>query len=298
MKPKGRVNQWREAVASWRVAPRAFRARSNRGPSEVTLFCFGQSHSVCLRHAWERGLYRPDNEALDFKFILASRKAFPGDAIVVQLPESGADAIHPELERAFVEHAVLSGSTEAWLVSVVRGNAYNVYGLFEPDPPFDFVHPDMPDLPVRPDAQLLPYDAIKAMFIQSAESTRRFFKSLPRQNIAGILHMEAPPPIPSQAQCHRSIERVLLQRVLRRSWGVPISAREFRMKLWKCQSDVNREICSATNVIYVTPPEEALDQHGYLLPEGWSGATHASPWYGALALRKIEAVITGERRPQ
>ena len=60
-------------------------------------------------------------------------------------------------------------------------------------------------------------------------------------------------------------------------------------------SDVNRRICADSGVTYVTPPEEALDDRGYLLPMAWNGATHASAWYGALALDKIASVVADRR---
>src|SRR5262249_11341835 len=128
------------------------------------------------------------------------------------------------------------------------------------------------------------------------ETLRRFYTCLPRRNIAGILHLEAPPPIPNERQCKTSIEGLLLHRHLGVRWNAEISPREFRMKLWKCQSDVNREICRQHGVVYVSPPEDALDAEGYLAPSAWWGATHGNAAYGALALRKIEATIGEIRR--
>jgi hypothetical protein len=270
-----------------------------RDPSKtVSVFFFGQSHVVCLKTAWKRRLYRPKNQGFEFKFILSGQRQFPSEQIVMRSPSTDTDVLHPGLAQAFDEYGVYGGSTETWLVSMVRGNACNMFGLFEPEPPFDFVHPAVPELPVRTDAQLLPYDAVRAIFNQYSRRTASFFKCLPRKNIAGILHIEAPPPIPSEKQVYRSVERVLLRRVLGRARGTRVSPREFRMKLWKAQCDVNREICAENDIIYVTPPAEALDGEGYLLPKAWFGATHASAWYGALVLGKIEAVITGERSRQ
>ena len=265
--------------------------------AELQLVCFGQSHANTLRNAWWRGLYQPEQPGLHVQFLLRGRKKFPSDAIVSRSPETGEDAVHAGLARELERHARrTNGSSETWLLSVVRGNDYNVFGLFEPDPPFDFVHPALPDLPLRTDVPLVPYDAIRLRFQAAAQATRRFYRCLPRRDAAGVLHLEAPPPIPSEEQCRRSIELVLLKHALGRGRGVRISPREFRMKLWKCQSDASREVCRETDVIYVGPPEDALDHEGYLLPQAWLGATHASSWYGVLALKKIEALIAERRR--
>ena len=281
----------REAFTSWGPL-----SRLRRSPSQtVSVVVFGQSHALSLRAAWKRGLYRPDDRRVHCKFVLSGQKKFPSEEIVIRSPAGDADVLHPGLVRAFAKHHVLAGSMETWLVSIVRGNACNMFGLFEPDPPFDFVHPGAPELPVRADAQLLPYDAVRTIFSHYSRRTGSFFRCLPRQNITGILHIEAPPPIPDEKQVYRSVERILLRRVLGRSRDARISAREFRMKMWKTQSDVNRQVCAENNVIYVTPPEDTLDAEGYLLQKAWFGATHASAWYGALVLRKIEAVITKER---
>jgi hypothetical protein len=231
---------------------------------------------------------------LTFEFPLCGGKKF--DELVISLP-NGTDGIHPQLESALKARGVWTASREIWLVSVVRGNTYNVHGLLELDQPFDFVHPGMPSLSIRRDAQLLPYDAVREVFRRNSHATRRFFRCLPRHNILGVLHLEAPPPIPDRDHCYNTVERLMLAKSLGRSENVRISPREFRMKLWRTQSDVTQEVCSENNVIYVTPPEQGLDEHGYLKPEGWHGATHGSTWYGALVLRKIESVIAANRRP-
>jgi len=285
-----------QTVGRVRDAFAGVRGRSSAASSTATVFCFGQSNSVCLVQAWFRRLYRPSDDSLRFKFILTNKNRFPGHSMVVTSSVTGADAICDALAGAIDAYDVLSGSTEAWLLAVVRGNAYNAYGLFEPDPQFDFVDPHEPEAPVRPDTRLLPYDAIKAVFREYSEQTRRLYRCLPRTNVAGVIHLEAPPPIPSAQQCGRSIEGVLLKRKFGRPQDVRISSREFRMKLWRCQSEVNRQVCDDTNTIYVGPPEEALDSEGYLRPDAWSGATHASAWYGALALKKVERIITERRR--
>lgn len=279
-----------EAFSGWEALRRR-RVSFGRAPRGPAVFCFGQSHALSLRRAWKWGLYRPEHPPLRFKFLLCDNKVFPVQSLVVRSPSTGADSIYPPLRDAFDKHEAFSGSTETWLVSVVRGNDYNVFGLFEPDPPFDFLHPGLPDLPVRADAQRLPYDAVRLRFRHAAQPARRFYECLPRQNIAGVFHVEAPPPIPSLDQCRKAADQRLMKNALGLPKDAQISSPEFRMKLWQCQSDVNREICRETNVIYVGPPQEALDPQGYLVPAAWHGATHASAWYGALALRKIGAMI-------
>jgi hypothetical protein len=274
--------------AIWeRVLPGRWRADG----ATAAVVVFGQSHMKCLTRAWSTGTYRTQGRRLRHSFVLRGRKDFPSDSIVGRSATTGEDCIHPELARTLKEHAELNKGIETWLVSVVRGNDYNMLGLFDPDPPYDFVHPALPSLPVREDAPLVPYDAVKMRMAVYAERTRRFYKCLPREGVAGVLHLEAPPPIPSREQCERAVERVFLQRTIGAQKGARISPREFRLKLWQCQSDLNREICRETGVIYVSPPEEALDEEGYLRPEAWFGATHASKWYGAHALRKIERII-------
>jgi len=291
---KGRLG-----AAEWlleAVSPCEAFFRGHRWPraADAVVYCFGQSHSIMLRRAWKRGLYRSRDRALRFEFLLSDNKEFPVDSVVTR-SETGADVVCPQLERAFNEHDVFSGSRETWLLSMSHTNAYNMYGLFEPDPLFDFVHPARPDLPVRPEAQLLPYEAVRTKFVQAARGLDRLFKCLPRKNVTGIIHLEGPPPNPSREYCSTSVDQVLLRGALKRDKGVPVSPREFRMKLWKCQSDVHQQICIDNGVTYVTPPQEALDEEGYLVPVAWHGATHASAWYGALALGKIESVIANRR---
>jgi hypothetical protein len=282
--------------ALWeRIIPARWQAG---GHSATPVMVFGQSHMKCLARAWSTGAYRPEGRRLRHSFVLRGRKDFPSDGIVVKSPATGEDAVHPQLARTLREHVERHKGINTWLVSVIRGNDYNMMGLFDPDPPYDFVHPDLPSLPVRDDAPLVPYDAVKKRMGVYADRTRRFYKCLPREGVAGVLHVEAPPPIPSREQCERAVERVFLQRTIGAQKNARISPREFRMKLWRCQSDLNRAICRETGVIYVSPPEEALDAEGYLLPEAWFGATHASKWYGVHLLRKIERMILEQSRLQ
>jgi hypothetical protein len=286
----GKMSNLPELLSTIGLSARNVLGPPKRTPSEATIFVFGQSHAACLRYAWEQRRFRPDSGAMDFKFLLTNPKE------LVTSPEpGGTDAIPSVLADVFERHAVTSGTTEAWLMSVVRGNMASLIGLFEPDPPFDFVHPDLPDLPLRENVPLMPYDLVMTPFREEAETVRRFFEALPRENVAGIVHLEAPPPIPSQAQVEKSLEQAILRQSMNRP-DAAISSPEFLMKLYRCQCDANREACSRANVHYVTPPEGAIDEHGYLRKKAWQGATHASAWYGALALKKIERLVASERQ--
>jgi hypothetical protein len=271
------------------------RRESAPSPDTRTVCLFGQSHVACLRRAYNYSRYVP-SKGFNVKFILTDKKRFPNNELVVFGGPDG-QMIHPSLTEAFQQHDVHSGATETWLVSVVRGNDYNFFGLLEPDPVFDFIHPDLPDLPLRTDAQLVPYAVIKDKFVEKAEIARRFYRLLPRQGIAGVLHIESPPPIPNERQIRRAVDTKFLIKMHGRSKSVGISSPEFRMKLFRCQSDVMREVCADTHVVYVTAPAETLDEHGYLKKRAWQGATHGSSWYGRYMMQKIEAVIAGTREP-
>jgi hypothetical protein len=291
------VAEWiLEAFGSWEARFRGHAPARHRHTQTTSVFCFGESHTISLRRAWKRGLYRPGDPSLHFSFRIADNKHIRANRILVHSPATGEKTIGPELEQAFHECTDRPGSSEAWFVSTVGGNVYNIYGLFEPDPPFDFVHPELPTLPVRKDAQLVPYGAVKAIFSRAAERTRRFYRCLPRLNVAGIVHVEAPPPIADEEQCRRSIDQRVMKKALKLPKDVRISSPEFRLKLWMCQSDVHRDICREQGVIYVAPPAEALDAQGYLVPAGWHGATHASAWYGSLTLKKVEGMILERKR--
>jgi hypothetical protein len=254
----------------------------------TSILIFGQSHAMCLKAAWEKNLYRPLDSEISFQFPTVGTKKFDE---LVTVESDGTNGIHSALRSELDACNAWNSPSDIWFVSVVRGNTYNVHGLLEPEQPYDFVQPSLAALPIRADVELLPYDAVREVFWRNAYNIRMLYKCLPRQNIKGILHLEAPPPIPSNEQCYVAVERAMLAKSLGRPEDVTVSAREFRLKLWKTQSDVMREVCLENNVIYVTPPNEAIDDEGYLKSEAWDGATHASAWYGALALRKIEKCI-------
>src|SRR5262249_33884742 len=122
---QGRIGHRREANGAARVSPLQTVGRrlrevlaSARGESAVsasstaTVFCFGQSNSVCLLQAWFRRLYRPADHTLRFKFILTNKNRFPGHTMVVR-SAAGTDAICDVLATAFDANGVASAASDA-----------------------------------------------------------------------------------------------------------------------------------------------------------------------------------------
>src|SRR5436189_1214019 len=100
MKNRVGVAEWLlEAFGSWEARLRGHWALPQRRLQSTGVFCFGQSHTISLRRAWKRGLYRPADPALHFTFLLANDRRLGGSRIASQSPTTGEVVIGPELER-------------------------------------------------------------------------------------------------------------------------------------------------------------------------------------------------------
>src|SRR5437762_7897914 len=121
------ISEWLlEAFGSWEARARGHRSPRPGQAHATTVFCFGESHTISLRRAWKRGLYRPHDPTLHFTFLLAGDRRLANSRIVTYSPSAGKNIIAPELESAIREYA--GGSSETWFVSTWHSNAYNVYG--------------------------------------------------------------------------------------------------------------------------------------------------------------------------
>ena len=206
----------------------------------------------------------------------------PGGFVLTD--EAGRECLSPLFEQHVKEQLTTEGERGLTVVSVFSGNHYNWLGLVRDHRAFDFVHPLAKELPVDEGRPFLPYAAVRANFDRETAKLERFYGLLQkRKGIRGVVHVEGPPPIPSEDH----VKHWIREKVKGKDAEFDVGPPALRLKLWLAQSDSTRAMCARTGVTYVLPPAPAFDAQGFLKEEFWLDSVHGNPAYGALLLAHV-----------
>lgn len=174
------------------------------------------------------------------------------------------------------------------IVSCIGGNAHNVVGMVQHPQPYDFVLPDMPDMPLIEGAQIVPHALVKDRLTNAAAGQLRYLSVLAK--FGDVQHVESPPPIYSDSWVMENANR-LFQDKGANSLGV--SPAHLRYKLWALHSQIFAATAQQHGVTFVSNPDAVKDEHGYLRQDFSShDATHANRLYGLALLTKIKSKIS------
>jgi hypothetical protein len=166
--------------------------------------------------------------------------------------------------------------------SFVGGNRHNRLGLVKHPRPFDFVLPGQPDLPLDPNAEIVPFDAVRNALERESECVLQQIWALSEQCGGSLTQVESPPP----AVEAKILEHPGKSREYIRSNGVAYSM--MRLRLWRVYCMIVRSFCERIGLRYLPAPPESMDAAGFLLPELTRNATHGNGKYGALVLQQLE----------
>jgi hypothetical protein len=173
------------------------------------------------------------------------------------------------------------------LYCFVGGGMPAILGVAQHPIRFDFALPWRPDLAPAPDAQGIPYDAMRALM---TARVRKHFQSLTKLKRFRLpmMQFESPPPIFDNAVVAR------MSGSYANEAGSPkgeaalgISDPYLRYKLWSLHSRVFEDFCTQNDIAYVKNPPAALDEKGFLAPAYWGDFVHGNADYGALVLRNL-----------
>jgi hypothetical protein len=156
--------------------------------------------------------------------------------------------------------------------------AHRALGLRRHPEPFDFVLATEPDLPLEPDAALVPLGAMRAVIVAQLTRNMEALERVVELARGPVYQFEAPPP-PNQSYLEGRREFS--------AWAGPL----LRYKLWRLHSEIAREHAERCGARFVEHPPEAVDDEGFLRTELCADMMHANDQYGALVLRQIEALI-------
>jgi hypothetical protein len=167
--------------------------------------------------------------------------------------------------------------------SMIGGAAHVVMGMLVHPRRFDFVLPEAPELPLDPQAELLPALAVRHVIESLTVEYLALMAEVRRLSHGSMYHMEPPPPSADGARMYLDVP-----------WGMfpdrcaEISAAALRYKLWRVHSQVLQEWCSRSDVQLVAAPPASMDQSGFMPDAFYGDGAHANDHYGALVLRQMQ----------
>lgn len=271
---------------------------TNISKGGVLALLVGHSHATCMVAAMRRKLFPAVTSDVAFRIVGHGSKAFPGGLVLEDQNRNriANPVVISAIDRAFAE----ARGRKVWLVSVIGGNAANRMAIFSSGPAVDFLLPDEAPRSRSPGAQWVPYDAIEASMANQLKSFSEFLELLPRDKLAGVAHLEGPPPCMSNDFVYSHLP-VAARQIVNASGTVHLSpesiaAPDLRHRLWLCQVRSTRLIVERRSDLYIPPPQLAMDATGHRLIETCSDACHGTPEYGAMALLQVTQALIGVTR--
>lgn len=167
--------------------------------------------------------------------------------------------------------------------SMIGGNGHNVFGLVYPRKPFDFYHPDYPDRQPGP-SWIIPYEQVWDSVMRHSVTRLKELRALVAACPGRVIHLESPPPIPSQSWLTEKLAPRMEAAGLK---DYEVAAPSVRFKLWRVSSAIFGEECARLGVPFLPAPAEASDDKGFLRRRYWRDPTHANSHYGALLIRQM-----------
>ena len=140
--------------------------------------------------------------------------------------EPGGVRFHPAVAADL--RAALDETQPTCLVAAILGSHHWLLGACNEPRPFDFIVPSLPQHPISPQTELIPYDLLLRRFRGDLNwqfdlvRLARTFCDLP------IFHIEAPPPVESAALMLRGVGDPFRERM--EQFGFPSTS--FRYKIW------------------------------------------------------------------
>ncbi len=274
--------------------------------TERKLLGFGHSHLNAIVKAWNQAGRHDEFAGIEAHFANLSQDKFQPNFETVGLTPSvskdksllesitarirsdkaahdfraaGRVAVLTEALEKRMSHILKREKPDALLL-ICMGNEYNTMGMLRHPQPFDFEMPGS-DMPLDPDAEVIPYPLMKAQMQALAERNALLFWRFFNQAAPDIPTYVVPPPPPIPSESHiLSFPGAFADRA--REYG--ISPVGLRSKMWQLYCDVIRETVAGTSSTFFELPGVVLSR-GCLAQQFWQkDPTHGNEIYGRLIL--------------
>jgi hypothetical protein len=154
---------------------------------------------------------------------------------------------------------------------------------------FDFVLPSEPDLPLGPDAEVIPFDLMRGFVRNHFRAAELLIAATQRAARSPVYLLPAPPPTeaPTLGQGGKPdalMAPLVAEHGLAPGW--------LRYKFWRLCEAVHQEKAAAARIEVLPIPAEAVDERGFRRPEYVRDWIHANAEYGELLLQRCDALLT------
>lgn len=267
--------------------PEVLERLPSTGTDLPAVLAVGHSHLVSVSDAWREAA---KTASPDFRMAFLQLLAREYQPLLS--PRGNEVTLNPRIAGKLEE--LLRQHAPDWIASFVLGNEHSVFGLVNHPRPFDFALPSRPDLTVAPDAEVVPYDMMRAML---GDWVKRFMvpilSGLRKVSGLPVKHFCSPPPIESAAHI-AAYPGIAAAKV--RELGVAPAG--LRLKLWLLYAGILAEACAeAGGVQFIAAPTAAANVRGFLDQPFWSKTpTHGNERYGRLVLAELADLLKAPSR--
>lgn len=236
----------------------------------------GHSHMICVLEAAEAA-------GLPFRAITLKDINTPGDVASLRT-RLLIDRAKPDF--ADDTKALIADSRDPVFsfVSGVQHVQMGIRRLSDPsEPPFDFILPEAPQMPLDPEAEVVPFECVCDAL---AHAYRNRFKMMARVAALApgrMCQFAPPPPAPQPLMAAFTARKGVP--------GAPVPSAIFRRKLWRATVHVFRRQTERLGIRFLDCPPEAIDEDGCMREELVRNLTHGNAAFGALVLEQIRGVL-------
>jgi hypothetical protein len=182
--------------------------------------------------------------------------------------------------------ALLTGRSEP-VLSFIGGIKHVRLGLFRQmdddrsEPPFDFVLPEAPHLPLESGTEVIPYDGVREMVRREFKRRMRLITRVSALAPGRVVQFGPPPPVSD-----RWLEPFLQKENVN---ATRLPNRLLRWKLWRVTVALFRQHAVECGAKFVDCPPEALDADGFMRDELVRNVTHGNVAFGRLLLAQAQS---------
>lgn len=173
--------------------------------------------------------------------------------------------------------------------STMGGNLFQIFGLIQHSIAFDMFEPNNP-IGISEDAVSIPYQVIWDIFesfLREKDGSR--FLQIRSTAKCPVFHIAPPPPKKDTAHLLQHHDSYFVRNGLIEKG---ISSPSLRLKIWKLELQVLRQLCDEFRIRFVETPSSCLSEDGFLHKDYYANdATHGNTLYGSLILQHIEYIV-------
>ncbi|MGB0852484.1 MAG: hypothetical protein ACPGVA_05305 [Pikeienuella sp.] len=245
------------------------------------ILCFGHSHMAAVQRAY-RDNFNSGEWNFDMNFLRLQADEYQPNFVDV----AGGERKLNDLIGRHIRHKSVARPADA-VVGFVYGNEVNSMAMLRFQPDFDFHFPG-DETPVMPDAEVVPFGAIRDMIRFRIEDRISPYVAAARSGYEGkVCIVPPPPPIADEAhiRAHPGGFKAGME-------ARGISPAPLRLKLWRLYRDILREQVEAAGGQLLDVPPTASDADGFLKNDYWHWhPTQGNFVYGELMIRHILSAL-------